>query len=280
MSMEESFLSYGFIQRALLSGLLSGLACGLAGVFVVLLRISFVGVCIAHAALAGALVSVFAGLPPLPGAMILSLAAAAAISPLAGRGGISPDTATGVVFSVMLSVSMLALGLLPGARSDGLGLIWGSIMTVTGADLWFLIAVTTPFLVFLCALFKEVQAVLCHKDAALAAGIPANVISQGMLLLLGAVIAAGMKAVGGLLIYSLIITPAAAAYQLTYRLKTMFVLSAVFGVASCWTGIWASCVLGWPSGATIVLAATGILVLCIAVSPKRRERAFMPPENP
>jgi manganese/iron transport system permease protein len=211
--------------------------------------------------------------------MALSLAASAAISPLAGRGGISPDTATGVVFSIMLSVSMLALGLLPGARTDGLGLIWGSIMTVTGADLYFLIAVITPFLVFLCAFFKEVQAVLCHKDVALAAGIPAHSISQAMLLLLGAVIAAGMKAVGGLLIYSLIITPAAAAYQLTYRLKTLFVLSALFGVLSCWMRIWGSYVLGWPSGATIVLAATGILVLCVALSPKRRERALMPPEN-
>ena len=277
MSMEDSFLSYGFIQRALISGLLSGLTCGLAGVFVVLLRISFVGVCIAHAALAGALVSVFFGMSPLPGAMVLSLAAAAAISPLAGRGGISPDTATGVVFSVMLSISMLALGLLPGARSDGLGLIWGSIMTVTGGDVWFLAAVAAPFLFFLFFFFKEVQAVLCHKDTALAVGIPANIISQAMLLLLGAVVAAGMKAVGGLLIYSLIITPAAAAYQLTYRLKTMFILSAVFGAVSCWVGIWGSYMLGWPSGATIVLTATCILLLCIVVSPKRRERGFMLP---
>jgi manganese/iron transport system permease protein len=149
-------------------------------------------------------------------------------------------------------------------------------MTVTRWDVWFLAAVAVPFLFFLVFLFKEVQAVLCHKDAALAAGIPANIISQVMLLLLGAVIAAGMKAVGGLLIYSLIITPAAAAYQLTYKLKTMFILSAVFGMVSCWVGIWISYVLGWPSGATIVLTATGILLLCIAVSPKRRERVFMP----
>jgi manganese/iron transport system permease protein len=276
--MEEHFLSYGFIQRALLAGLLSGMTCGLAGVFVVLLRISFVGVCIAHAALAGALVSVFFGMPPLPGAMVLSLGAAAAISPLAGRGGISPDTATGVVFSVMLSVSMLALGLLPGARADGLGLIWGSIMTVTSGDVLFLAAIAAPFLLFLLCLFKELQAVLCHKDSALAVGIPANIISQAMLLLLGAVSAAGMKAVGGLLIYSLIITPAAAAYQVTYRLKTMFILSALFGMVSCWAGIWGSYALGWPSGATIVLAATCILLLCIALSPKRRERVFMPSE--
>ena len=270
--MMEEFFAYSFMQRALAAGLLTGLTCGLAGVFVVLLRISFVGVCISHAALAGALVSVFFGLPPVPGAMVLSLCASAAISPLAGRGGVSPDTATGVIFSVMLSVSMLALGLLPGARSDGLGFIWGSIMTVTNGDVWFLAAVATPFLLFLILLFKEVQAVLCHKDAALASGIPANAISQAMLLLLGAVIAAGMKAVGGLLIYSLILTPAVAAYQLTYRLKTIFFLAGFFGMLSCWVGIVLSYILRWPSGATIVLTATVLLLLTIAFSPKRRER--------
>ena len=268
--MDEWFLSYSFMQRALLAGLLSGLACGMAGVFVVLLRISFVGVCIAHAALAGALVNVFLGLAPLPGAMALSLIAAAAISPLAGKGSMSPDTATGVIFSVMLSVSMLALGLLPGARSDGLGLIWGSILTVSGADVWLLLLVALAVTAFVYFFFKEIQAVLCHRDTALACGIPARAIGQAMLLMLGMVVASGIKSVGGLLIYSLILSPAAAAYQLTYSLGRMFLLAAFFGVVSCWAGLMFAWLLGWPSGATIVLSATGILITAVVCSPKRR----------
>ena len=91
-----------------------------------------------------------------------------------------------------------------------------------------------------------------------------------MLVFLGAVVASGIKSVGGLLIYSLIVTPAAAAYQITYRLGLMFVLSAVFGVVSCWAGIWFSYLLGWPSGATIVMVATAILLVSVMGSPKRR----------
>ncbi len=268
--MEEFFLSYGFMQRALLAGLLGGVACGLAGVFVVLLRISFMGVCIAHAALAGALFCVFLGYPPLAGAMLVSLGAAAVINPLADRGAMSLDTATGVTFSVMLSASMLALGLLPGARSEGLGLIWGSILTVNGTDIGMLAGAACATLAFVALLFKEIQAVLCHREAALAAGIPAIAIRQAMLLLLGLVIASGIKAVGGLLIYSLIVTPAAAAYQLAFRLRAMFLLSALFGAVSCWAGIGLSWVLGWPSGATIVLAAAVILLLAALASPKRQ----------
>lgn len=268
--MDDFFLSYSFIQRALLAGLLSGVVCGIAGVFVVLLRIAFVGVCISHAALAGALVSVFLGFAPLPGAIFLSLLAAAAISPLAEKGSMSPDTATGVIFSVMLSVSMLALGLLPGARSDGLGLIWGSLLTVSAVDIWLLFFVTVALCAFVYFCFKEVQAVLCHRDTALASGIPAKAISQIMLLLLGLVVASGIKSVGGLLIYSLIISPAAAAYQLTYRLSYMIIFAALFGVIASWAGLWFAWLFSWPSGATIVLSATSILITTVIFSPKRR----------
>lgn len=281
--MDDFFLSYSFMQRALLAGLLSGLGCGLAGVFVILLRIAFVGVCISHAALAGALVGVFLGFAPLPGAIVLSLLAAAAISPLAEKGSMSPDTATGVIFSVMLSVSMLALGLLPGARSDGLGLIWGSILTVSAADVWLLLFVAAALCAFVLLCFKEIQAVLCHREAARACGVPARAMSQIMLLMLGLVVASGIKSVGGLLIYSLIITPAAAAYQLTYRLSLMFFLAALFGVLASWTGLCFAWLLGWPSGATIVLSATAILIAALVFSPKGRAAgtgaAVKPPQK-
>ena len=271
MYLDTSFLAYGFIQNALLAGFLGGAACGIAGVFVVLLRISFVGVCISHAALAGALVGVFLGFPALAGALALSLLASATIGPLAEKGAMSPDTATGIIFSVMLSGSMLALGLLPGARADGLSLIWGSILTVSAVDLYLLAAIAVGIVCFISLFFKEVQAVLCHREAALAVGIPARAINQAMLVFLGVVVASGIQSVGGLLIYSLIVTPAAAALQLTYRLQYLFILAAVFGVLSCWAGVWLSYLLAWPSGATIVMVATGILLCAVCFSPKKRQ---------
>jgi manganese/iron transport system permease protein len=169
---------------------------------------------------------------------------------------------------------MLALGLLPGARSDGLGLIWGSILTVSGADVWMLFFVAALVCAFLFFFFKEVQAVLCHRRTALASGIPARAVSRIMLLILGMVVASGIKSVGGLLIYSLILSPAAAAYQLSYKLSHMFLLAAFFGVLSCWTGLCFASALGWPSGATIVLSATVVLVFAVVFSPKRRHRAL------
>jgi len=82
-------------------------------------------------------------------------------------------------------------------------------------------------------------------------------------------VTACLPSVGGLLVYSLIINPAAAAYQLTYSLRRMFLLAAFFGVASCEAGLLLSYCLDLPAGASIVLVSSALFVLCAALSPKR-----------
>lgn len=266
----KSFFSYGFLVKALWMGLISGSACGAIGVFVVLWRISFVGVCISHAAFAGALVGLWLGIPPLAGGLVGSLGAASVIGPLADRPTFTPDTAIGVIFSVMLSLAMLALGLLPGAKTEGLGLIWGSLLTVNTLDLCLMGGTALLLLIFLWLFFKEIQATLGQRQAAMAAGIPARGIYYASLIMLGLVVAIALKAIGGLLIYSLIVIPAVAALQLTYSLRMMFVLAALTGAISSIVGLWLSFHLGIPTGTAIVLTAAGILVLTILFSPKRR----------
>ena len=100
--------------------------------------------------------------------------------------------------------------------------------------------------------------------------MPAALIFYGLLFLTGGVITASLRPIGGLLIFSLILNPAAAAYQLTYSLKRMFVLSATFGVLSGWIGLLISYVLDAPSGATIVIVSSVIFALATIFSPKRR----------
>jgi manganese/iron transport system permease protein len=79
-----------------------------------------------------------------------------------------------------------------------------------------------------------------------------------------------LSSIGGLLIFNLILNPAAAAFQLTYSLRRMFLLSAAFGVLSTWLGLLGSYLFHFPSGATIVLVSTSIFIAAAASSPKRR----------
>jgi manganese/iron transport system permease protein len=86
-----------------------------------------------------------------------------------------------------------------------------------------------------------------------------------------------------LLIFSLILNPAAAAYQLTYSMKKMFLISAIFGVLSGWVGLFFSYIFDLPSGATIVVTSAVIFLLAVLFSPKRRVKrwqAKLTPEEP
>ncbi len=269
-----SILQYQFMQNAILAALCGGITCSIIGVFVVTMHLSFIGVCIAHAAFAGALLGVWLGFNPLIGALLFSLASAAVIGPMADRGELNPDTSIGIVFSLMLGLAFLFMGLMPGARTEALSLFWGSILTVSQENLIFLAVVTAAVIGLVAVFYKEIQAVICHRQVALAVGIPATLIFYGLLFSTGVTITASLQSIGGLLIYSLILNPAAAAYQLTYSLKRMLLIAVIFGVISCWAGLAASYLLDIPSGASIVITSSIIFGLATAFSPKRKVKRW------
>ena len=258
------------MQSAILAGLCGGITCSIIGVFVVTMHLSFIGVCIAHAAFAGALLGVWLGFNPLIGALLFSLASAAVIGPMANRGELNPDTSIGIVFSLMLGLAFLFMGLMPGARTEALSLFWGSILTVSRVNLIFLAIVTAIITGLVLAFYKEIQSVICHRQVALAVGIPATLVFYGLLFSTGVTVTASLQSIGGLLIYSLILNPAAAAYQLTYSLRRMVLIASVFGIISCWTGLATSYFLDLPSGASIAITSSIIFGLATAFSPKRK----------
>lgn len=269
-----SIFEYQFMQNAILTAFLGGVACGSIGVFVVLMHMPFIGVCMSHAAFAGALLGLWLGFNPLIGAFVLSLLAAAIVGPLADRGELSPETSVGVIFSLMLGLAFLFMGLMPGTKSGALELLWGSILTNTRGDVILLAIVAALVVGLIVAFYKEVQATVFHRDMALSVGIPATVILYGILFLTGATITATLRSIGGILIFSLILNPAAAAYQLTYSMKRMFLLAAGFGVLSGWMGLLFSYLFNIPSGATIVVTSSVIFLLAAIFSPKRRVKGW------
>jgi manganese/iron transport system permease protein len=274
MGTDLEILGYQFMQNAILSAFLGGVACAVIGVFVVLMHMPFIGVAMSHAAFAGALFGLWLGFDPLVGALAFSLLAAAIIGPLADRGYLSAETSLGVIFSLMLGLGFLFLGLLPGTKSTALSFLWGSILTNTRSDLILLAIVAVVVVGVLLLFYKEIQATVFNRAIALSVGIPATAVLYGILFLSGAAITASLRSIGGLLIFSLILNPAAAAHQLTYSMKKMFLLAAAFGVLAGWLGLFISYMLNIPSGATIVITSSGIFALAALFSPKRRRKSI------
>jgi manganese/iron transport system permease protein len=272
--LDLSIFGYQFMQNAIMATLLGGIACGIIGVFVVLLHMPFIGVAMSHAAFAGALLGLWLGFDPLIGAFVFCLVAAAVIGPLADRGQLSPETSIGVIFSLMLGLAFLFIGIIPNTRSAALDLLWGSILTIGRWDV-VLLGIVAFLVVGIVIVFgKEIKATIFNRNVALAVGIPATLVLYGIIFLTGATITVTLRSIGGLLIFSLILNPAAAAYQLTYSMKRMFLISAGFGVLSCWIGLFFSYVLNIPSGATIVITSSLIFMLAAIFSPKRKMRSW------
>ena len=252
------------MQNAILSAFLGGIACATIGVFVVLMHMPFIGVCMSHAAFAGALLGLWLGFNPLIGAFSLSLLSAVIIGPLADRGELNPETSVGVIFSLMLGLAFLFMGLMPGSKSGALELLWGSILTNTRSDVVLLGIVTMVVVGLVFIFYKEIQATIFHRDMALAVGIPATLVLYGVLFLTGTTITVTLSSIGGLLIFSLI----------TYSMKRMFLLSAGFGVLSGWIGLLFSYLFDIPSGATIVVTSSVIFMVAAIFSPKRKVKSW------
>ena len=258
------------IWKPLAAAVLGGLVCGVVGVWVVLMNIPFVGVAMSHAAFAGAVTGLLVGINPLLTAAAFCLAASLLIGPMAERADIEPNVSLGIIFSVVLGFAFLAIGLMRGPRAEALNLIWGSILLVSARDLALMAAATGVVLLFLGSFYKELQAVLYNRETARAVGIPERALFLAMLVLCGLSVTANLSTIGGLLIFSLIVNPPSAAYQLTYRLKTMYLLSALFGVLSCLVGLLVSWLTDAPAGAVIIITSSAVFGLALLFSPKRR----------
>jgi len=251
------------------AGLLGGASAGLTGVYIVGMRMPFVGVCIAHAAMAGAVWGRLLGLPEQPSAMCASVAASASLV-LLGRGRLRLDTnvALGVLFSLMMGLVFLGIGLSPGARGPLLGLLWGSLVFV-GWDEVVWIAVTSGALFLFALLFsKEMCSVLFSRSLAAATGVHERFVLLGFLVLCGATLTVNLSTVGGLMIYTLISVPAAAAFQVCRGYRSAALWSSLLGAACALGGFAAAYLLREfevPVGACIVMATVLVFFAAVGV---------------
>ena len=265
-------LTYLPMQRALAACVLCGLSCSLLSVFIVLMRLPLIGVSMSHAALAGAVIGMLAGVNPVLSGFALCLIVAGVLAPLSDRSRMAPENMLGIFFSFLMGIAFLGMSVLTRTKAGALGLMWGNMLSLSRRDLAVLAVLTAVLLLFILLFFKEIRAVLFHRKLAASGGVPERVIYYTLLLLTGAVVSSNLSTVGGLLIFALLIQPGATAMQLAYDLRLFYLIAAASGIAACVSGLMLSYVFDLPSGASIVLMATAIFALAFFYSPKRHRR--------
>ncbi len=272
-------LAYPPIQRAAIACVLCGASCSLLSVFVVLMRMPLIGVSMSHAAFAGAVLGMLLDVNPFLSGLTLCLLTAAALGPLSDRTDMAPENVLAILFSLLMGLAFLGMGILTRTKAGALSLMWGSLLSLSRVDIWVLAAITLLLVLFISLFFKEIRSVLFNRRLAASSGIPERPIYYALLFLTGAVVSSNLATVGGLLIFALLVQPGATALQLTYDLRTFFMISTASGIGACVLGLIAAYLFDLPSGAAVVLMATIIFAAAYVFSPKRR-RAKLQKGNP
>ena len=256
----------------ILAGAIAGAACALVGFYLTNMRMPFMGVCLSHAALTGALLAQWIGMPTWPLAFVAAVGTAALVGPVADSAGVDLSVSLGILFSFMMGVAFLLVGLMPGPRSEALSLIWGSVLFVRGTDLCAMAAVLAFILLFVVGFDKELRAVLFSRQVAASVGIREALVFYLLLLAAGAVVTVHLDIVGGLMLYGLLVHPAASARMLGRSYVSCLVISVVIGVVGSMGGLALSYALAVPTGASIVVVLS-VLFGASAIVGRIRRRA-------
>jgi zinc transport system permease protein len=262
-------LSFGFMQRALAAGVLVGVLCGVLGFFVVLKRLSFIGVGISHSAFGGIAIGVLLGVDPLLAAAVFSSLIAWAIGWLSRNGGLHEDTAIGILFSSAMAVGVALISLSRAYQVDLFGYLFGNILAVSPRDLWVLGGIVIVVLAGIGALFKELLFITFDEEVARANGLPVTPLYFLLLTALALAIVAAIRVVGLILVEALLVMPAAIGYQLAGGYRSMLGIAVASAVASAIAGLLVSYALNVAAGASIVLVLAALFFGALRIGRRR-----------
>jgi zinc transport system permease protein len=249
-------LSYGFIQRALLAGVLIALLCSVLGVFLVLRRLSLIGDGLAHVtfgsaaiALACKIYSAASLLISLPIVMLASLG----ILRLTEKARMSGDAAIGMVSATGIAVGVMLASVGGGYNVDLLSYLFGNILSISREEVLIAAGLFVVVMLLLWLFFNDLLAVTFNEELARVSGVRTRRINAVLVMLTALSVVLAMKLVGIMLISALLILPAVSALQLARSFKGCIALSALQGAFSVVTGVFASILTNLPTSAMVVL---------------------------
>jgi len=270
-SLITPFTSNGFMVNALAAGLLVAVACGIVGTFMVLRGLAFIGDALAHGVLPGVALAMLLGVPGMVGAAVGAAAMIAGIGFITRRSRLSGDTAVGLLF-----VGMLALGVAIVSRSgafsgDLVRILFGEILGVTYAGL-LAQALATAVIVAVAYTCRRPFLLLCYDpEQADTSGFSSRLFQGVMLALIALTVVVSFRTVGTLLVFGMLLAPAATAALFSRRLGTMIALASGIGATSVYAGLLLSYYANIAAGSSIILVATLFFVGALIV---RRPRGL------
>ena len=255
---------FGFMQRALLGGVLVAAICALVGTYVVLRGLAFVGDALAHAAFPGVVIAYLLKGNIYLGALLFALATALGIGLVSGRGRVSHDTAIGILFAGAFALGVLLMSMIQGYTVDLFSFLFGNVLGISERELWLVAFLGGVVVLTIRVFYKELLLLSFDPTVAEAMGYPVRAFNYLLLGLIAVTIVISIQVVGIILVVALLVTPSATASLISERFFRMMLLGVLLAVLAAVIGLHLSYYLNVASGAAIVLVSTCLFFLALA----------------
>jgi ABC-type Mn2+/Zn2+ transport system permease subunit len=262
----DPFVNNAFMLRALTAGVLVSIACAVVGTFVVLRGLAFIGDALAHGVLPGIAAAILLGLPGMLGAALGAVVMIGGVSLVQRRSRLSSDTAIGLLFVAMLALGVVIISASDAFQGDLVAILFGQILGTSLAQI-VVMAVATVLVMIVSVLAARPFLLLSFDpEQADVAGFPSRRYHMLMLLLVALTVVVAFQTVGTLLVFGMLLAPAAAGALLASRIGSMMVIAAVIGSASTYLGLLISYWFDFAAGATIVLVAVSAFFVVFSIT--------------
>jgi zinc/manganese transport system permease protein len=255
-------LEYDFMQNAFAAAAIVGVVSGLVGYFLVLRGQTFAGHALAHVGFTGATGAVLIGVPPLWGLVMLTVTAGVGMGAI-GEQLAQRDVAIGIILALSLGLGLLFLHFFTAYATQTTALLFGNVLAVDMGTVWTLLGLGVFSLGTLALISRPLLFASLQPELAEAKGVSLRLYSVLFAALVALAVAECVQIVGVLLVFALMVGPAAAAQQLTTRVGSGLVLSAGLALLEAWTGITLAFYTDWPSSFWITVLSAGIYLLAI-----------------
>ncbi|HPC97710.1 MAG TPA: metal ABC transporter permease [Bacteroidales bacterium] len=257
----ESILQYDFVIKGLLGCLFASITAGIAGTYIVSRRLVFLSGGITHASFGGIGIGYYAGFSPVAGAAVFGILSALGIEYLSIKQKLREDSAIGILWALGMATGIIFIFLTPGYTPNLMSFLFGSILTVTTADLISLGLLSVVLIIYFSVFYRTILYISFDENYARTYTSYVNVFKYITTALLALTIVLNIRMAGVVLVLSLLTIPPNIAMLFTRNYASVMRWSVLFGFIGAVTGYGMAWFAGIPAGAAIIFSMVVIWII-------------------
>ena len=258
----QSMWQYDFVQHAFEAGTIIAIVAGVIGYFIVLRQSSFAAHALSHIGFAGAAGAVLIGLAPLIGLLAFTTGGAVAMAILGPRAA-NRDVHIGTVLAFMLGLGVLFISLYPGYATEAYSILFGEIVGISRSNVLITLAAALVLLGVLTLIYRPLLLSSLDEEMAEARGLPVRRLGAAFMVLVAIATSIAVQIVGVLLIFALMVTPAATAQRIARRPAHGILISVLIALLATWFSLFVSFYVAWTRVSFLITTVTFAVYIAV-----------------